>query len=67
MKIKKGDKVRLTERVRHPEYRGLTGTVKQVIKSRGVVAILCDNGKRYDAFPENIELLRENDWRTTNQ
>ncbi len=48
-----GDRVRLTEKVLHPEFRGLTGTVKRVVKSRGVVTVICDNGKRYDTRPEN--------------
>lgn len=57
MEIKQGVRVRLTENVRHAEFRGLTGFVKKIIKSRGVVNVLCDNGKRYDALPENIELV----------
>jgi hypothetical protein len=52
-----GDKVRLTDKVLHPEYRGMTGTVKKVIKSRGVISVMCNNGKRYDAYPQNVELL----------
>lgn len=51
----KGDRVRLAEKVLHPEFRGLTGTVKKTVKSRGVVTVICDNGKRYDALPENLE------------
>lgn len=53
-----GDKVRLTDNVLHPEYRGLTGTVKKVIKSRNVINVICDNGKRYDAYPQNVELIK---------
>jgi hypothetical protein len=53
-----GDKVRLTDKILHPEYRGLTGTVKKVIKSRGVISVMCNNGKRYDAYPQNVELLQ---------
>lgn len=53
-----GDKVRLTDKVRHAEYRGMMGTVKKVIKSRNMVAVICDNGKRYDAFPENVEVIK---------
>jgi hypothetical protein len=43
-------------RVRHNDYRGLAGTVKRTVKSRNVVVIQCDNGKLYDANPENLEL-----------
>lgn len=57
MDVKQGDKVRLTEKVRHEEYRGMTGYVNKVVKSRGVVVVLCENGKRYDAQPENVELI----------
>lgn len=52
-----GVRVRLSERIFHPEFRGQIGTVKRVIKSRQVVAVLLDNGKSYDARPENLELL----------
>ncbi len=49
-----GERVCLSEKVIHPEFRGLHGTVKRTIKSRGLVNVICDNGQRYDAFPENI-------------
>jgi len=52
-----GDRVHLSGKVLHAEFRGLCGTVVRSVKSRGVVVIHCDNGKRYDAFPENVELL----------
>jgi hypothetical protein len=55
--MKIGDKVRLTDKVRHAEYRGLVGTVKKIIKSRGLITVVCENGKRYDAFPENVEVI----------
>lgn len=55
--IKVGDNVLLTEKVRHAEFRGLKGNVKKVVKSRGVVEIMCENGKRYRALPENIRVL----------
>lgn len=58
MDIKVGDKVLLTEKVRHAEFRGLCGQVKQVVKTRGVVKIMCENGKRYEALPENIEVVK---------
>lgn len=54
-----GDRVHLSGKVLHAEFRGLRGTVVRSVKSRGVVVIHCDNGKRYDAFPENVELLSE--------
>ena len=53
-----GDKVKLTT-VLHKEFSGMTGTVKKIIKSRGVITVICDNGERYDALPKNIELLGE--------
>lgn len=53
-----GDKVRLTDKVLHPEYRGLTGTVKKIVKSRNVVEVLCNNGKIYRAYPQNVELIQ---------
>lgn len=52
-----GEKVKLTT-VLHSEFSGMTGTVKKIIKSRKLVTVLCDNGKRYDARPENVELLK---------
>ena len=52
-----GDRVHLSGKVLHAEFRGLCGTVVRSVKSRGVVVIHCDNGKNYDAFPENVELL----------
>lgn len=57
MNFKQGDKVRLTENVLHEEFRGLLGTVKKTVKSRGVIEIQCENGKPYRAFPQNVELL----------
>lgn len=55
--MKAGDKVRLTENVRHAEFRGLTGTIQRVIKSRKIVDVMCDNGKSYGALPENVEII----------
>jgi hypothetical protein len=57
--FKAGDRVKLSENVLHAEFRGLTGTVKRVIKSRNMVAVICDNGRRYDAFPTNVKLIAE--------
>ena len=52
-----GERVRLSERVLHPEYRGKVGTVKRTIKTRQVVAVILDGGKEYDARPENLEAV----------
>jgi hypothetical protein len=54
-----GERVRLSERVLHPEYRGKVGTVKRTIKSRQMVAVILDSGTEYDARPENLEAVRE--------
>lgn len=53
-----GERVKLSERVLHPEFRGQTGTVKRTVKSRQVVTVALDNGERYDARPENLEAIR---------
>ncbi len=50
-----GDRVRLTEKVLHPGFRNVCGTVIKTVKSRGVVVICCDNGKRYEALLKNVE------------
>ncbi len=49
------DRVMLTENVRHEGFRGRTGTVVKVNKSRGVITVRCDNGLYYDAFKENVK------------
>ena len=54
MKHEIGNRVQLSERVFHPQFRGLCGTVKKVIKSRCLVDVLCDNGQSYQARPENV-------------
>ena len=54
--FKIGDRVRLTD-VLHVEYRGLKGTVKKIVKSINIIDVICDNGKSYGAYPENVELL----------
>lgn len=52
-----GMRVRLSDNVLHVGFRGLEGIVKRVVKCRGVVCVLCDNGQRYDALPENVVVL----------
>jgi len=51
----KGQRVSLTDGVLHKEYAGQRGTVEKTVKSRGVVCVRLDSGKRYDAKPENVE------------
>ena len=58
MEFNKGDRVLLTKKVRHPEFAGMTGTVKRTVKSRGIVTVICDNGQNYDAYPQNLEKLK---------
>lgn len=53
-----GERVRLSERVLHPEYRGQAGIVKRTIKSRQMVAVILDSGTEYDARPENLEAIQ---------
>lgn len=53
----KGQTVVLAESVRHPEFRGLRGTVKRTVKSRNVVTVaVVVNGfnQTYDAMPTNV-------------
>ena len=57
--FKQGDRVRLKDAVRHAEFRGMCGTVVRTVKSRGVVIIKDDTGNRYDALPENVELIEK--------
>ncbi len=52
--FEKNMRVRLSDQVLHPEFRGLTGVVERTIKFRGVVVVRLDSGKRYDALPENV-------------
>lgn len=52
-----GERVRLSERVLHPEFRGRAGTVKRTIKSRQMVAVILDGGTEYEARPENLEAV----------
>lgn len=59
VKFQPGAAVRLSDHVLHPEFRGLPGRVVRTVKSRGVVTVACCNGEKYDAFPENVELLEE--------
>lgn len=58
-KFQPGDAVRLSENVRHTQYRGLCGRVVRTVKSRGMITVECGSGNRYDAYPENVELLGE--------
>ena len=58
-KFQPGAAVRLTENVLHVGYRNLCGRVVRTIKSRGMVTVECENGSRYDAFPQNVELLAD--------
>lgn len=56
--FQKGDSVRLADTVRHAEFRGLQGTVKRTVKSRGVVTVnitIRGYEKTYDALPENVQ------------
>lgn len=53
---KAGDRVQLGPEVLHKEYAGLFGTVKKTVKCRNMVVVVCDNGKEYRAFPENVSL-----------
>lgn len=59
MTISKGNRVRFTDRVYLSKFRGLTGTVRWVIETRGIAIVLCDNGQRYDVFVEDLELVKE--------
>jgi hypothetical protein len=52
-----GERVRLSDRVLHPEFRGQTGSVKRTIKSRQMVDVILDNGEVYGARPENLEAI----------
>lgn len=58
-KFQPGAPVRLTENVLHVGYRNRRGRVVRTIKSRGMVMVECENGQRYDAFWQNVELLSE--------
>ena len=57
--FKQGDRIRLRDTVLHIEYRGMLGTVIRAVKSRGVITVEDENGKRYDAYPENVELIEK--------
>jgi hypothetical protein len=56
-----GDRV-IIARPRHPEFRGATGIVKKVIKTRGVLRVVLDNpnvaGRRAETYVakwENVD------------
>jgi ribosomal protein L21E len=57
MYFEPGERVRLSDRVFHPNFRGLTGTVKRTVKTRQIVEVLLDNGEEYGARPENLEAV----------
>jgi hypothetical protein len=56
-RFRKGIRVRLSENVMHPQYRGLQGIVEKTIKSRRMASVRLDNGERYVAFPENVIVM----------
>lgn len=51
----KDDRVVLA-RVRHEACRGKSGRVEQVVRSRCVIKVRCDDGELYEAAPENLDL-----------
>ena len=51
-----GKRVALGAGVRHKEYAGLAGVIKKAVKSRNVYTIALDDGRYYDAAPENVEV-----------
>jgi transcription antitermination factor NusG len=56
-KFQIGQAVKLADTVRHPQYAGLAGTVKRVIKSRNVVGVevnLAGRFTTYEAIPNNV-------------
>jgi len=52
-----GDFVQLSDTILHDAFKGMHGRVLKVIKSRGMVAVTCENGQRYDAFPDNVMMV----------
>lgn len=52
-----GDHVKLTA-VSHEEFSGKEGIVARKIKCHNFVRVGFDDGKVYDAFPENLEVIR---------
>ncbi len=53
-RLAKGLRMSHSENVLHEEFRNLPAVVEKTVKSRRVVVVRLDNGKRYDAFPENV-------------
>ena len=49
----KGDRVQLTT-VENPEFRGRLGTIKRVYRTSKELLVLCDNGRTYRAYRENV-------------
>lgn len=45
-------------RVCHADVKGQTGTAKRYIKSRNVVEVELSNGTRYDAIPNNLDVVK---------
>jgi len=54
--FKQGIRVCLKSTVRHADVAGQLGTVERIVKSRKMVVVRLDSGRRYDAFPENVEM-----------
>ena len=54
-----GDRVRITENARHIKFHNKQGTIRKIVKSRKVIAILCDDQTRYEAYFENVQLLNK--------
>lgn len=57
--FKTGDRVQLGPDVLHKTYAGVTGTVKKTVKRRNVIVVVCDDGKSYDAYPENVIIIQQ--------
>ena len=53
--VQKGDRVQLGPNVRHANFAGLLGKVRGPVKSRQVVTVEVDDGRYYDANPENVQ------------
>jgi hypothetical protein len=53
----KGRPCMLGAGVRHESYIGLKGHVEKAIKSRNVYAVRLEDGRLYDAIPNNVVLL----------
>lgn len=49
-----GTRVTLGPNVLHKQFAGLPGIVRKAIASRNVYAVRLDDGRSYDASPENV-------------